>query len=289
VLLQPKPVGAYLGSIDPVKELRLEVTTAGDVSVKTGKANPYLFRPVAATFPQPPAPTEGQMAFDGSRLGLALGTVRAAVSKDYNGVQLVSRDGKLLLHSTDLFRVSSAELPEAFFGEFTGLVPLSTLDRVSKLDLDHVTVDHLARVLSFTGGNITVTSRLLAVPFPTVDTVLDNFPPFSCKMRTENVLAALDRLFAIAETEPLTVKLSGSVMTLTARNIDLGSGAEEVELMTPVADEFEFKVKLPYLRDSIASPGPEIITLSYSGPFTALFFTGDTPLSFTHVVMPVRG
>lgn len=288
-LLLPKPILGYLGSLPKNEMLSAELTENGDFSVSCSGGKPYSFRPIAATFPNPPRVPDGAKAADLSRLALALSAVRDATSRDNPGVQVVSsKKAGLVLHSTDSYRLSKATLSEASIGDFVGVVPLSTLDKVAKLGVGSVAVDPVAQVIAFTGDACCVTSRLMAVPFPPVEAVLGNKPKSRCVLPVPALLKALTRLASVAEEDPVRVSIEGDKATLTAQNIDLGAGSEEVSLSEPADDPIEFLIRIDYLIQALSNPGSESVDLLYSGPVNPFFITGSDPVPFTHVVMPVR-
>lgn len=288
VLLLPRPLGGYLDGLDPARRITVTSTSTGDATVSPTGGNPYQFRPVSASFPQPPTLDGTPVPFNAQRLGTALTIIRSAVARENLAVQLVSSNKGLVLHSTDTYRLSRAVLPEAGFGDFTALFPLPVLERASKLAVSHVALDTLSRLAVFSGPGFTITSRLLATPFPAVETVLDNQPDTSVTFQAADVLDALTRLAAVAEQSALKVRLDGNTMTLAAKNDDLGSGTETVTLDAPAREPFEFMVRLSYLADALGS-GASQARLSYSGPLAPLFFSGNDPLTHTYIVMPVRG
>lgn len=288
ILLPPKPLGAWLATLAADAVVEVEAGDGVDVEVRAGKSAPYRFRPLAATFPLPAAPKSAPRAVDLSRLGAGLAAVRTSVAKEAPGVQLVSSAEGLILHSTDNYRLSRSMLPEAGFGEFTGLVSLSVLDRVARHQVSEVSVDARARTLRFGGPEVVISTRLLGTPFPAVEAVLGATPPFQVGVEVEGLRTALSRLAAIAEASPLRCRLDDSVLVLSVENTDLGSGSEEVPLTSAVAAPFEFAVKLAYLVDAVHSHDTDEVVLGWSGSMAALYLNSVSPLPVTSVVMPVR-
>lgn len=289
VLLPPKPMGNYLATLAADAAITLTAPEGTDVEVQAGTHAPYRFRPIAATFPEPSPPKSSPVKVDLSRLGSALAAVRASVAKENPGVQLVSseEDG-LVLHSTDNYRLSRAEIEEGGFGEFSGVVPLGVLDRVARSEITHVTVDSKGRTLRFSGPSVSVTARLLSTPFPSVESVLTSTPPSTASFRASDLRQALAALSSIAEAEPLRCSLDQDRLTLSISNADLGSGEEVVDLVDPVPAPFEFAVKLNYLSEAVNSHEAEVLTLGWSSSTSPLFVSSSDPIPVISVVMPVR-
>lgn len=289
VLLPPRPLTNYLNTLDPSAAISVRADEGADVEVQAGTHAPYRFRPVAATFPQPSMPRTAPVPVQLGRLGLALSAVRASVSKENPGVQLVSsvEDG-LVLHSTDNYRLSRSEISEGGFGEFSGLVPLGVLDRVARSEINQVSVDTKGRTLRFSGPEISISARLLSTPFPSVESVLTSTPPSSASFPAADLRQALAALASIAESEPLRCSVDQDRLTLSISNADLGSGEEVVDLNEPVTTPFEFAVKLNYLLEAVNSHDASVLTLGWSSAVAPLFVSSRDPLPVISVVMPVR-
>lgn len=290
-LVQPRPLAAYLATLPD--DAHATITTGdGDLQLAVIGAKPYRFRPVTATFPPPPVPASAPVEVDFNRFSAALGAVRAAVSKESPAVQVVSNASGLVLHATDNFRLARAHLPEAGFGEFTGLVPVHVLERAARFGVTAVRLDPAGRVITLHCGSITLTSRLMAIPFPSVEGVLAAAPPARVKLPAAEILKALAPLAAVTESStevsPLIVSLSGSTLTLSASSADTGYGTEELALPEAITAPFEFKVKLPYLREALSGLAANELTLAYSSALQPLFLLADKPVSTTLVVMPMR-
>lgn len=287
-LLPPRPLGNYLGTLDASTSITVTASEGADVEVRAGTHAPYKFRPVAATFPMPAptktAPTEVRL----DRLGQALSAVKSSVPKESPGVQLVSSEEGLFLHSTDSYRLSRAHLPESGFGEFSGVLPLSVLDRVARSEVNQVSVDQKGRTLRFSGPGIIVSARLLSTAFPAIEGVVSNVPESRVSFPTADLRQALTRLAAIAEGEPLYCTIEQDQLQLTVSNVDLGSGEEIVHLSSPTSTPFKFAVKLNYLLDATNSHESDTLSLAWASATSPLFVLSESPFSVTTVVMPMR-
>lgn len=288
VLILPKPLGAFLATLPATSVVEVSQTDGGDIEVSRPVGTPYRFRPVAATFPLPQPPRTAPVKVDFTRLGDALASVRSATARENPGVQLVSTVASLTLNTTDNYRLARAELGEAGFGEFTGVLSLGVLERIARVEITSVAVDAKAKALRFAGPRVTVSARQLATPFPMVDKVLEAELPGAVRFRSEDLAGALARLAAVAEIEPLRCRLEHDRWTLDVANADLGSGHEEIELRTNAPTPFEFGVSLQYLADAVAAHGADEVSLEFSTPLQPLFLRSSEPFAVTTVVMPVR-
>ena len=286
VLLPPRPLATLLAKLSSSTRITVGMAPDGDVTVTTGSGSPYRLRPLAATFPTPPRPVNEPVRVNFSSLSAALGVLRSAVSKDQPGIQLVSTGSDLVMNATDSYCLARAEMPGGGFGEFSGLVPVAVLERVSRLNVDQVAFDNRSRLIAFHAGSVVITTRLLATPFPAVETVLSSVPTNSVEFDTAAVVAALGRLAAVAEEAPVRVRLHNTTLELAVSNADLGSGVEECPLAKPTPIDAEFHVRLSYLSDAFSTA--DHVSLAFSGPVQPMYVSSTTPVRATVVIMPVR-
>lgn len=288
VLASPRPLLGLLASLPGQARISIEIAGNGDLVVAGEGINPYSFRPLSATFPVPTIPAPGVRPERLSSLAGALLLVRAAAGRDTPVVQMVSDGDLLVLHATDGFRLARVALAGAGFGTFSGVLSLQVVDRVARMNPSEVTVDLKARTLAFRGESAIVTTRMLATPFPAVETVLLNAPAAVTSCAAADVAASLARLSAIAEQGTVSLEFSGSELHLRASAAEVGAGHEVVALRTPVPSTFQLQLRAPYLADAVAAFGEGDASLAYSGSLQPLFLSGGE-LPVTHVVMPVRG
>jgi DNA polymerase III sliding clamp (beta) subunit (PCNA family) len=288
-LLPPKPVSAFLATVDADASVSVDAEDQGDAEVRAQGAPPYRFRSIASTFPLPSASKVPMSPVRFERLGEAIAAVRAAAGKDEPRVQIVSKDDRLVLHTTDTYRIGQVELPEAGFGDFTGVASLPAFERMARHGIDKIGVDQQGRTLRGTGPGIVIMSRMLKSPFPAIESVLrDQRPAPLVEAPVEPVIAAIRRLEAVADTAPLKVRIEGSQLLLSVSNVDLGSGEECVRLSKAIDVPVEFRVNLAYLRDAVDAHVADTFELGFGGELQPVFLTSKGPLPVTTVVMPIQ-
>lgn len=287
ILLPPKPLASYLASLSG--GMRLDVSLeSGDLVVTPAEKSGYRFRPMAATFPAAPAPGGDAREVDFSQLSAALTILKPAVPRDTLAVQLVSDETNLVLHATDTYRLTRVTLPNAGFGTYTGVVPMTVLERAAKAGATEVVVDPKARMIAFRSPDVSVVARQLAIPFPAVETVIAALPPDEVKFSPSELYGALERISSIAEQSAVTVELDGSSLNLAASTAEVGQGSEALTLATSAPAPFTVLVRAGFLQDTVTGVGDAPVSLRYSGPLQPLFISTADPLDVLHVVMPVR-
>ncbi len=292
VLLPPGPLAGLLKAVPPAAAVAVELD--GDVRVVVDGLHPYVLRPVSATFPAP-SPVRGQAAdADFTGLDEAYAAVRAAVGREVAGVQLESDDDGLHLRATDNYRLHAATLPTGTFRAdgttvaFSGVLPAATLPRLAALGKVTVQADAHGRVLKVVSQgspSTTVTTRLLGVPFPAVGAMINAEHPSSCSVPVEAARRALARLGAVTDTAPVAVSVEAGTLRLSASNIELGTGQEEIAVS---GDDLSFVVSRQYLVEALGAHRAEHVTFGWSSPLHPVHIASDAPFPVRCVVMPIR-
>jgi DNA polymerase III sliding clamp (beta) subunit (PCNA family) len=289
LLIDPRPVTKFLSRVRSTRDAALSLTDAGDLRVKIDGMPEYHFRPMSTSFALPaPLRTPAQKV-DWTPLAAALSAVEKAAGKDERVVQLVSHpDGRIALHATDHYRLAKAGWNGGGFGEFAGVLDLGLLRTVSKHRIDEITVSSDRKQLRLSGGAVVLSTRVKAVSFPAVDTVMSNVPSTRVPLSARELTESLDRLEAVCGGEPVQIVLEGDTMTLRADNASIGDATEEVALAAEVAAPFEFGVDPLFLRDALVGHPDDTVTLAWTAPTAPLYLISSGSPEVSAVVMPVR-
>jgi DNA polymerase-3 subunit beta len=283
VLIAPAPLAALLRSVNPSSEVALRHHQ--DLEVAVSGLRPYQLRTIHATLPQSTKPAAEEVAVSLPGLKSALTAVRPAAGRELGGVQLVTDGEQLHLRATDTYRLHAASIPAPGLPAFQGVVPLAVLARVCEINPTHMALDAHARVLMARSSDVRITSRLLATPFPNVDSILAAQPPRTLLLESQALVTALGRLQSIADSAPVFIVAKDGTATLTASNVELGTGAEEV---SAVGDPLEVALARQFLQDAVTAVQAPTVSLGYSGPNQALLVAASPQNGVRCVVMPVR-
>jgi len=286
VLTAPKPLLGFLETAGGGQRVDLD-GTGDDLEVTVEGRNPYRFRQMDGTFPLPPSNLESHPA-DLVNLGDAVRAVRHAADRAAPGVQLLSGDHGLYLHTTDNYRLARATLPGGGFGPFSGVVPLAALERVAPHQVTEVAADPTGQLLQFRGPTVTVTTRLLSTPFPPVDGLLGQLPENSTELCKDQTRAALAPLGALADRTPLTVTLDADRLCLAVANTERGAGEEQVPISPGVSAPFSFSMRHQFLADAIDAHPHHTVGLHWTSPTDAIYTTSSGDVPVTLAAMPVR-
>ena len=291
VVLPHKPISTFLSTIDSSSDVHV-VLADGEVTLRVGKLSPYRFRTTGTRFPSVLSPKGKPQKVDLSRLATALSVVRAAVATEHHGVQVISDANGLHLRTTDHYRLHAVTLPEASFGEFDGVITLAVLDRVAAHEPTEIVADERGKGIQFRSPEVSITSRLLQVPFPNAAAVLDQTFPGKATVDVEAARQALSRLGAVsadraggADGTAVTVTGDSDGIRFEVSNANVGSGEEALD---GESSELRFVVDRQFLLAALLAHQADSVTLGYAGPHAPVRISSVKPLQSTTVVMPMR-
>lgn len=290
ILLPPRPLISYLTTLPADADVTVQRLSTDELEVGMAGRTPYRFRPISASFTRPSGARLETRPVDLDGLAGALRIIGHATSREHRGVQLVSGEQGLVLNATDNYRLASAQLPRAGFGAISAVVPLNVLELVARLELPSVAIDTKRTVIRFASPSTSVTAKLLAAPFPPTESLLAGRGNASIDLPVPELRAALRPLEAVAAERPLTVDITGDTITLSATNLEVGAGTEQVVCPRGSgAPSFRFGVSAVYLKDAIGAldtAGSSRATLWWTTPDAALYLTVTQPVDATLIVMP---
>ena len=88
---------------------------------------------------------------------------------------------------------------------------------------------------------------------------------------------------------PVLVSIAGDELSLSLDDVQVGSGAETLELVNATNAEVTFGVNLTYLSDAVAAHPSTEVEIGWTAPDKAVFISSrEDDMPVTIVVMPVR-
>jgi DNA polymerase III sliding clamp (beta) subunit (PCNA family) len=289
VVLTPGPLGSLLDASSASDVVTLSVES-GDVVVAVDDQQPYTLRGLDVQFPPPLTVTSEPRPVDGERLGEALAAVKPASTSVIPGVSVRSNATGLRVAATDSYRLHVATVDGSAFGDFEGVVPLAVLDRAVRAKVDHVAVDPGGRLISFRGRHTSVTARLLqpATPYPSIDSMLAAPSTVRLHVDRQRWVAALSRLAAVGSDVPVTLRAADGLLTLAARQTEVGDGEETiaVEVASGDVEAIEFAADRGFLA-AAGSVHAGRLTLSWQANDKPLYVSSTGTVDVTTVISPV--
>jgi DNA polymerase III sliding clamp (beta) subunit (PCNA family) len=170
-------------------------------------------------------------------------------------------------------------------GSFSGVVPLSVLERAAHHGAGAVVLDANGKTVKFLSDRVSITSRLLGVSFPNVSAPLAVESAQTVKIDVSLAREALARLASVSDGSSITVTGGSDGLQFAASNNEVGSGSETLRVAT---EEMRFIMDRQYLLDALNSQKSEEVSLGYTSATAPVFIkSGDNP-SVVCVVMPMR-
>lgn len=290
MLLPPRPLASYLATLPPDADVTITQLRSDELQIASPDRSTYTFRPVSATFTLPPGGRIETHPADLTKLHNAARILAHATSKDHGGVQVTSGKKGTSINATDSYRLAHVELPTVNFGTMTVLAPLSILELAARLNLTSVGVDTRRTAIRFASESTSITTKLLAAPFPATEALLASRGNNHITFSVSSLHRALKPLEAVAGPRPLEIEINGDTISITASNLEVGKGTEEIATPEPASGpSFKFSISATYLKDAVnalENVGASTCTLWWTAATAAIYLTSSDPIETTLVVMP---
>lgn len=291
-------VGAF-----PPGPLCISADEKHKVSIRSGKSEATLTGGLREDFPTIPAVgDETVFSLPADRLALLLErTTFAAGSEEVrtflNGANFSTSGKTLRVVATDGHRLAFAEetLGKAVKGkkEADVVVPLKALRELRRIlpEEGDVDVSISGNQIAFSMPGATLSSRLIAEPFPNYQAVIPKKTTSTARLDAADFAQALVRALPIAEDKSGSVRLSFSDkgVRVTAESSEIGTFKDEVPASlqgNAVEIAFNAKYLLDYLR-VLAEGEVEVRFTESTNPAILRRANADEDGSF-YVVMPMR-
>ena len=276
----------------------IEADDDDEVRITGGRNSTTLRALSVGEFPRLTDVAGDEVTLPASDLAEALRQVVRAASADdarpiLTGVLLAAEPEGLRLVATDSYRLAVRDLPGATVlreGQKV-LVPSRALSELGRL-LSHaesVTLRLAEHDVSFTVGNVRLTTRLLEGDFPKYrDLIPQNYPNRLVVGRDALLNAARRMQVLISDTTtPVRIAQRPDGIELTVVSQDAGRSAEEVDAKYEGA-EMTVAFNPTYLIDGIeAIVGDEIVLESVDALKPATLRSSEAP-EYLYLLMPVR-
>jgi DNA polymerase-3 subunit beta len=269
----------------------------GEAVISAGRSQFSVRVLPAEEFLRLPEVTGDAVTLDAAALVGALHQVVPAASRDdarpiLTGVLFEAESGGLRLVSTDSYRLALRDLPGTSFlseGQHV-LVPSRALGELARLLAGAQQVElRLGRdEVSFSVGDIRLTTRLLEGDFPNYRQLIPSHYPNRLLIAKEPFLDAVRRVKLMArDAAPVRLSLRPDTVELTATTQDVGQAREDVEAKYE-GTEMVVAFNPEFLIDGTeACPGDEVVieTLDALKPATVRPSEGT---DYVYLLMPVR-
>jgi DNA polymerase III subunit beta len=228
----------------------------------------------------------------------ALEQVVRAASKDESrpiltGVRLEpSEGGGVRMVATDSYRLALRDLPstELLTGDRKVLIPSKALDQLTKVcaGAEHLSVQLGEREVTFSGGGVSLTTRLIEGEFPNYRQLIPASYPNRLTVGKATLLDAIKRVKLLAgDSKNIRLSLKSGALELMSVSQEWGQASEQIDASYDGA-EFVVAFNPDYLSDGVnAVDGDDVLLETLDATKPAVLRSGiDSP--FLYLLMPVR-
>jgi DNA polymerase-3 subunit beta len=294
-------LGSFLSTVRD-DEVTVELV-GGSLSISAGK-NTTLIKVVPPTdFPVIPQ-KEGEISFsiDASVFTNTLRRVFYAaassqIKPEIAGVYIYNdtNDSKLCFVATDSFRLAElkVKLPINPTSNIKAIIPIRNITEIHRLFegvVGDVSVWVTSTQISFEGGGVYTTSRLISGLYPNYQQILPKSFKTEFFINSQKIQEALKTSLIFTDTfSQLTISVSSrdSQVTLVSKNEEVGESKIILEVDTK-GEETSFNCNIRYLYDVFQSITEETIVIrsnEYNRPFVVQGFGNQ---DFTYLIMPMN-
>lgn len=273
----------------------------GTAEVRSGRAKFSINTRSGADFPALPEVHGGVQISIGQPLlrQMIRQTIFAAATDDHrsylNGILFEAEEGELRLVTTDTNRLAfrRGPLPAPVQEPVRAIVPTSAAQELARvMDGDEEAMANIVLAdnkITFTLPGLRIVSRLLEGQFPNYQQVLPQEQSITIKADRGELGAALERAALLARKGPAVVIVDAQdgMLTLTARETDVGQSTEQVDV-EQTGDNGHNSYQARFILDVLRATEGEHIEIAFD--------SGDTPATlrsaegddYVCLVMPVR-
>ncbi len=207
------------------------------------------------------------------------------------GVNMVSKDGKLVINATDSYRLAYKTVEVENIHDFNITVPAKYLVEVSRsignIDSVNIAIDN--QQIFFMFGNTVIKTRLLDDIFPDTSKLLPSNFTQILKVNSREMLNQLDRTSFIRGEGKSVIKLEINEGCINLTSSDsLSSFFGKMSVVSYTGDPLQISCSSKYLQDAIKAIAADVITLSFSGELKPIIITDDEDKSLIQLISPVR-
>jgi DNA polymerase III subunit beta len=277
--------------------------TDNKLEVKTDKFSSEFLGISTSEYPAMPEKTKSkEIVFEKDSLLKAIAQVCFSASADdsrpiLTGVLFTVRDNKLLLVSTDGYRLSLKTLTKAPFLETEeGLViPAKTLLDLSKvIDLEDeenisLNINKKSNQLVFTLGETEVISQLIGGEYPDFERIVPKSGKITATLDSKEFLQAvkISSIFAKESANIIKLKFSKNSLEITSNTSQVGTNKNTISAEVE-GGEIEVAFNFRYLLEFLNTVKEETLEVKMESNLSPVLFEYLEDKDFCHIIMPVK-
>ncbi|MBI5452337.1 DNA polymerase III subunit beta [Candidatus Gottesmanbacteria bacterium] len=269
--------------------------------VKTDKTKASLTTISSSDFPPFPEIPSQKDKFSFSKLKDAVARTYFAASYDegrpvLTGVRTTISGGKITFAATDGYRLSleQVDIPDKK-RDLRIILPAQSLAETIRIaqelkaeELEFSLIESKNQAV-FSFLNAVIFTRLIDGEFPNVEKIIPQSGKTRVEISRDDFAQSVKTvsLFARGAANIIKIKIEKEGLRLSANTPQVGQDEDFVEASVS-GEETEIAFNFRFLLDLLANFPEETIVFETSGPLNPGVFKPKSPLSFLHIIMPVR-
>lgn len=203
-------------------------------------------------------------------------------------------DTSAYVAATDGYRLAEVKLPISSVNNFSGVVPLQTLQDVLRILQDtnqqKVKLQFEDGQFGLVCGETSLVSRLIEGQYPAYQQLIPEKSEISFNINREELLTAakLAGLFARESGGSITITASESDKTVSVSSLASQVGDNNSELKCEVVGSGKVVLNVRYLTEALNSFDTNTINFRFSGDISPCVITSSEQPNYQHIVMPLK-
>lgn len=278
-----------------------DTDSSGIVAIKSGRSNFSLHPMALEQYPDMPQVDERPVwTIDQASVRRMIRKTIFAVAKDdsrpYLSGSLVEVDGdEIRIVSTDSSRLAfhRGEFPGRVDQLTSAIIPSRTLSELVRVlsDDEEATLEFslTPREVLFRLPNVRIISRVIEGRFPDYSRALDDIQVYRMVVDRRALLDAVERVALIAKRSAPVIRftLEQGILTLTAREADVGEAVESIEVEHETEDGHA-SYQARFLMDVLKVMESDRVKFEFGEGLQQGRVIGLDEQNYTYIVMPVR-
>jgi DNA polymerase-3 subunit beta len=271
----------------------------GNLLIKTKKNQIKLKSQPNDDFPTIPLVAGKEFTIEASKLTEGIKSVYYSsspsdIKPEISSVYIYSNEDKLVFVSTDSFRLAEKKIKIKGLEEIEGiLIPFKNVGEILRIFGEirgDVKVCFNKNQISFSSGNIYLTSRVIDGVFPDYRQILPKESKTEAIVLKQELLNALklSNIFSDKFSQVnLIVKPKEKIFELSSANNEVGENKTYLDAAL-TGEEVELGFNYKYFLDCFQSISSDSVSIKLGGAARPIMISPATDNSFTYLIMPMN-
>ncbi|HWC57525.1 MAG TPA: DNA polymerase III subunit beta [Candidatus Paceibacterota bacterium] len=298
VVVKGDVVASVCSNLPPTNEVLLTLEN-DNLTLQSDKTTTVIKSLPAEEFPALPV-VEGDTfeikttLFEEGVRSVAFAAATSEIKPEISSVYVYAEEGVMTFVATDSFRLAEKKLPIKNIPDISKiLIPyknIADLLRVVEVIGDKLTVTYSRNQLSFRGGGVYFTSRLIDGGFPPYTLIIPKEENTKVVVLKQDLLHTLklstlfvDTFFQISfKVDPVQKQI-----TISSKNSNVGSSQSLVDSVIS-GEAIEVVCNLKYFLDVLQVVAGDSVALSFTTPTKAIAIRSVQDKHFLYLLMPAN-